>query len=128
MARCHVRCRKCQARRVLKRHPETYFKWSAKELAHVNRAPACNNCGAQDYRVDTWMNQRNTRAMSCSCNGYVVLTHKAPWPHRIGSPYCSYRKDGTQRMPGDNDFKDLLFEQMSPEEQQLIFNDERIAA
>jgi hypothetical protein len=33
------------------------------------------------------------------------------WPHRIGSKYCWYRKDGTQRMEGDADFKDFHMEQ-----------------
>jgi hypothetical protein len=75
------------------------------------RLPTCENCGAQDYRIDRWMNSRDTAASKCDCAGYVVMTHRAPWPHRIGSPYCWFRKDGTQRMPGDNDFKDYQMEQ-----------------
>lgn len=100
MSRYHVRCRKCDARRVLKTHPD-----------HYKRIPQCR-CGAKSWRVDAWMNNRDTKAMACNCNGYVELTHRPPWPHRIGSPYCWYRKEGTQRMPGDPDFKDYQLEQM----------------
>ncbi len=55
------------------------------------------------------MNQRDTKKMSCNCAGYVHLTNRV-WPHRIGSPYCWFRKDGSQRMEGDTDFKDALLE------------------
>lgn len=75
------------------------------------RLPKCNNCGAQDYRLDHWMNRRDTKATACDCAGYVVMTRRAPWPHRIGSPYCWFRKDGSQRELGDADFKDFLMEQ-----------------
>lgn len=102
MSRCHTRCRKCQARRVLARHPDLY-----------DRPPKCGNCGAQDYRVDGWMNSRNTRAAACTCNGYVVMTRRPPWPHRIGSPYCWHRKDGSVREPGDPDFRDYQLEQQA---------------
>jgi hypothetical protein len=102
MARYHVRCRKCEARRVFKLHPDEY-----------RRVPVCVSCGAKSWRIDNWMNTRDTKATSCTCSGYVALTHRAPWPHLIGSPYCWYRKDGSQRMPGDADFKDYLLEQNS---------------
>jgi DNA-directed RNA polymerase subunit RPC12/RpoP len=75
------------------------------------RTPRCESCGAQSYRIDAWMNSRDTRTTACTCSGYVMLTHRPPWPHRIGSPYCWFRKDGTQRMPGDADFKDYELEQ-----------------
>jgi hypothetical protein len=100
MARYHVRCRKCETRHVFKMMPDEY-----------RRIPSCRSCGEKSFRIDRWMNTRDTKATACSCNGYVVLTHRAPWPHRIGSPYCWYRKDGTQRMPGDADFKDYQLEQ-----------------
>ncbi len=32
------------------------------------------------------------------------------WPHRIGSKYCWFRKDGTQRFEGDKDFCDFEME------------------
>lgn len=81
------------------------------------RLPKCINCGAQQYRLDNWMNSRDTRKMACSCAGYVHMTRRE-WPHRIGSPYCWYRNDGTQRMPGDADFKDFQLEQGVGYEQQ----------
>lgn len=104
MSRCHVRCRKCAARRVLPSAPD-----------YLERLPACENCGSKEYRVDGWMNSRDTRASACCCSGYVRMTrdpNSTVWTmHRKGSPYCWYRKDGTQRMPGDADFKDLEMEQ-----------------
>jgi hypothetical protein len=111
---------------VLKRHPETYFKWSHAKLAMVSTAPACG-CGGRDYRVDRWMNERDTRAMSCDCAGYVHKTGRV-FPHRKGSLYCWFRNDGTQRMPGDEDFKDALVERLPAEERSAIFTDERKAA
>lgn len=103
MSRCHVRCcnSKCQTRRVLKAKPDL-----------MRRLPKCTGCGGTKYRIDWWMNGRDTRAMGCSCAGYVHLTGRAQWTiHRKGSPYCWFRKDGTQRMQGDPDFKDSLQEQ-----------------
>ncbi len=99
MSRVHVRCRSCETRRVLDKHPETYY-----------RLPACTHCGAKDFRVDAWMNARDTKTVACNCAGYVHMTRRE-WPHRIGSPYCWYRKDGTQRMECDADFKDFQLEQ-----------------
>jgi hypothetical protein len=52
------------------------------------------------------MNKRDTKAMSCDCAGYK-------WggaPHRKGSKACWFRKDGTQRVPGDPDFYDPEYE------------------
>jgi hypothetical protein len=99
MSRCHVRCRACQARKVLRVTPDEYV-----------RLPKCGNCGAQNYRVDGWMNSRDTRKTACSCAGYIYMTRRE-WPHRQGSPYCWFRKDGTQRFEGDADYKDFQQEQ-----------------
>lgn len=89
MGRCHVRCRKCEARRVFRKHPD-----------HMNRHPTCS-CGAKSWRADGWMNRRRTSpyrgGMGCNCTGYW-------FPHRRGSLYCWYRPDGTDRLPGDPDF------------------------
>ncbi len=112
MSRCHVRCRQCQARKVLKKHPEAYYRYSVAKGEFVSYAPACANCGGRAYRADRWMNERDTRVTSCYCNGYVMLTRRTDWPHRIGSPYCCYRKDGTTRHYGDADFKDYELEQV----------------
>lgn len=103
MSRFHVRCRKCGARRVLPKRPEKYA-----------RLPACMSCGKKSYRIDKWMQNRNTKKMACTCAGYVPFTRNPKttvWElHRKGSPYCHYRADGTERMPGDADFKDALLE------------------
>lgn len=105
MSRWHVRCsvEKCKTRRVLKKHPDLY-----------ESLPPCSGCGGTKYRIDNWMNSRDTRAMACACNGYVPMTSErsgSVWQlHRLGSKYCWFRKDGTQRMEGDEDFADLLME------------------
>lgn len=78
MARCHVRCRKCRARKVLPMRPEHY----------ANR-PACP-CGGL-YTADKWMNERDTKATLCSCDGYHF-----PY-HRAGSLKCHNNADGTSR-------------------------------
>lgn len=86
MARFHCRCRKCDARKVLLMAPDQYAT-----------QPQCNVCSQRDFRIDAWMQKRNTRATSCFCGGY-------PFQHRISSFYCWHRKDGSDRLPGDDDF------------------------
>lgn len=87
MARCHVRCRKCRARKVMRLRPEYY-----------QTRPACP-CGGL-YVADKWMNERNTKAMKCGCDGYP-FEH-----HRMGSLKCHFNQDGSSRysepieMPG----------------------------
>jgi hypothetical protein len=106
MSRYHCRCSKkaCQTRRVFKRHPDEYV-----------RLPKCTGCGGTKYRVDNWMNRRDTRKMACMCDGYIYHTRDVDttvWAmHRKGSPYCWYRKDGTRRVEGDADFRDIRLEQ-----------------
>lgn len=85
--RCHVRCRHCEARRVLPRHPDNYTR----------QPPACRGCGRRDYRADRYMNTRRT--VVCECAGYW-------FKHRRGSLFCWHRADGTDRLPGDQDFND----------------------
>lgn len=90
-------------RRVLPKHPDEYV-----------RVPKCEGCGGIKYYVSHWMNRRDTKKMSCNCRGYVHHTRNPSttvWEiHRRGSKYCWYRKDGTQRMPGDPDFFDIEME------------------
>jgi hypothetical protein len=85
MSRFHCRCRKCDARKVLKLKPEEY-----------KVQPQCM-CGQRDFRIDKWMQTRNTKAAACFCGGYH-------FKHRMSSLYCFKRKDGTERYPGDHDF------------------------
>lgn len=72
----HCRCSRCQTRRVLARHPLSYVV-----------QPRCANCGARDWRPDKWMNERNSKAMTCrgECMHY---------PHRRGSRGCWYQANG----------------------------------
>jgi hypothetical protein len=78
MARCHVRCRKCRARKVLPKRPERY-----------ETRPACA-CGGL-YTADKWMNERDTKAMKCGCDGYD-FEH-----HRMGSLKCHFNADGSSK-------------------------------
>lgn len=93
MSRVHCRCRGCQARKVLKRLPETY-----------DRQPKCWSCGARDWRPDPWMNRRNTRAMGCMCSGYAWAGMMTGAMHRRGSLRCYYRANGEPREYGDADY------------------------
>jgi hypothetical protein len=97
MARYHCRCARCDARRVLSMKPDEYI-----------RVPKCI-CGHQRWYLSHWMNKRDTRSMACNCAGYVHVTNRV-FPHRKGSKYCWFRKDGSQRMEGDADFKDVRLE------------------
>lgn len=92
MSRCHVRCRHCATRRCLRRNPR-----------HYARLPACTVCGKRNYRVDRWMNRRDTGKTRCDCAGYW-------FPHRRGSLFCWNRADGTGRYPGDPDFADRNYD------------------
>lgn len=67
---------------------------------HYITQPKCG-CGARDYRIDKWMNQRKTglNGMGCNCSGYWFM-------HRRGSKFCWYRASGETRIPGDEDFND----------------------
>lgn len=90
----NVRCSRetCKARDHFAKHPDEYL-----------RPRKCRCCGGTKFRVDLTHMKRNKalQGEGCKCAGYL-------WdcPHTIGSPYCWYRKDGTQRMPGDPDFQD----------------------
>lgn len=78
--RFHCRCRKCDARRALPRHLDEY-----------HRKPHCRVCGSTDLRPDKWMNERNTKAMTCTCDGHGPGYHH---PHRRGSVWCYYQPSG----------------------------------
>ncbi|QOV06327.1 hypothetical protein CPT_Maja_107 [Burkholderia phage Maja] len=43
------------------------------------------------------MNDRDTGKTRCDCAGYW-------FPHRRSSIYCQHRKDGSDRLPGHEDF------------------------
>ena len=92
MIRCHVRCKHCATRRALPRRLSEYM-----------RVPSCNVCGRRNWRIDTWMNRRDTTAARCDCAGYW-------FPHRRASLYCHHRKDGTMRMFGEPDFADRNYD------------------
>lgn len=93
MSRVHCRCRHCETRRVLKQHPDEYLI-----------VPQCRVCGKRSFRVDGWMNRRNTRAMGCMCSGYSWAGNMTGAMHRRGSKRCWFRADGTQRSYGDDDY------------------------
>lgn len=50
------------------------------------------------------MHQRKL-ATCPNCAGYH-------FPHRRGSLYCTYRQDGSRRLPGDADFRDRYLEKV----------------
>lgn len=85
----HCRCRSCRVRQVLQKHPGEYLE-----------KPKCRACGEPKLSPDKWMNNRDTHATLCSCDGYHF-----PY-HRRGSLKCKFDKSGTYRagpiedMPG----------------------------
>ncbi len=86
MSKFHCRCRKCDARKVLRFKPEEY-----------KVQPQCIVCASRDFRIDKWMSSRDTKTNACFCEGYH-------FKHRMSSLYCWKRKDGTERFVGDEDF------------------------
>lgn len=65
------RCRRCEARRRLPKHPDEYV-----------RPPRCRNCGARTWRVDRYRDDgREQRGHTCRCEGYS-------FPHFRGRGYC----------------------------------------
>lgn len=107
MARCHVRCRACRTRRVLPQKPTDYrnlaacpkcekentgdsHKCSGCGYQHLSLAPKCSHCRSTSYFADKWMNERNTKATLCPCDGYH-------FEHRIGSLKCHYKTDGSSK-------------------------------
>lgn len=96
-SRTHCRCRRCGARQV-KKMPLEWYKFP----------PRCRQCGRRELREDKWMNERDTRATKCTCDGYSV----PPFPHRRGSRFCHFRADGSRREMGDPDWQDQYYEHL----------------
>lgn len=84
MARHHTRCRKCRARFAIAQAPELY----------VNR-PECP-CGGK-LRSDKWMNERNTKAMRCNCDGMNFGYHRIGSRNPSSDRQCHYNPDGSSR-------------------------------
>ncbi len=104
MAKFHVRCKDCEMRRVFRFLPEQY-----------EVIPKCEGCQVQRYRVDKWMQTRNTRKMGCLCAGYHFF-------HRQGSLYCWHRANGSIRAVGDYDFADRNIDSLDLTEYQNEHN------
>lgn len=60
------------------------------------REQKCRWCSGK-LVPDKWMNNRTIKP--CGCDSYH-------FPHRMGSMYCQYRKDGTRKQMGDADWHD----------------------
>lgn len=98
--RYNVRCsrKSCQARKVLNKHPLDY-----------KILPVCDNCGGTKFRIDWSRMRQDHKRDSCNCAGYQWSAFGGV--HRKGSKFCWFRKDGTQRMPGDADFNDPTYDE-----------------
>ncbi|WP_322037919.1 hypothetical protein [Burkholderia cenocepacia] len=98
MARSYnVRCsrEKCKLRYVFAKHPDDY-----------KRPRKCAGCKGTKFRIIPNMAADRGKHTLCTCGGYKWgdnYTASRP-PHRMGSPACWYRADGSQRLPGDADF------------------------
>lgn len=96
LAKCYVRCSKCNGRRVLARHPSQYI-----------RLPRCKRCGRKmtthpltptdpHYRIDRYRpkRERGRAARPCDpaktgCGGYHFV-------HRRGSGFCVFNPKLTE--------------------------------
>lgn len=76
----HCRCRVCGARQALRKSLDTYCP-----------SPQCRNCGERKLRPDSWMNNRNTKVMTCSCSGHGL---GYTYPHRRGALWCNFQPNG----------------------------------
>lgn len=103
MTRWNVRCSKesCRARHVFPKHPDEYI-----------RPRKCDRCGGTRFRV-VRDRAKDRCATLCDCGGYQFVGPRTNGnaPHRKGSRFCWYRKDGTPRKPGDPDFEDPNYEE-----------------
>ena len=84
MARHHTRCRKCRTRHAIAQPPEMYVKW-----------PECA-CGGR-LVSDKWMNERDTKAMRCDCDGMDFAYHRIGSRNPGAGRQCHYNTDGTSR-------------------------------
>lgn len=66
-----TRCRKCEKRTVMARHPDSYV-----------RQPICERCESRSWRV-----VKRNRQETCCCDGYH-------FPHRSGSKCCINHPEG----------------------------------
>lgn len=85
----NCRCRKCQARKTLNRHPDNYII-----------IPRCF-CGARDWRVDHYrMNKEylKWRKEKCHCPGY-------DFPHRKGGGWCFH--NSKRDFNDDNEYNEF---------------------
>ncbi|ARV77135.1 hypothetical protein SKUL_36 [Pseudomonas phage Skulduggery] len=82
--RTHTRCRKCRGRVALTHHPDWYEK-----------PPECE-CGGI-LVPDKWMNERNTKAMRCGCDGMNFGYHRIGSRNPGDGKECKYNPDGSSR-------------------------------
>lgn len=68
------RCRSCDTRRTLKKHPDEYV-----------RPPRCESCGSRKWRWDRFRDKVEKRKKPCHCTGYW-------FGHRKGSGWCDHGK------------------------------------
>ena len=88
----HARCRHCQARKKLSKHPLEY-----------RVQPRCHNCGARNWRKDEYrhrvelpqMRAKQGRYRACLCDGLIQF--KNAHPHRIGCRQCCYQAGGSPK-------------------------------
>jgi hypothetical protein len=90
MKRWHVRCsrEKCELRYVFAKHPDDY---------KVPRK--CKGCGGTRFRVIKNI-IKDSGHVDCQCGAYPTWQDNRsarPAPHRRGSRYCYFNRDGTER-------------------------------
>lgn len=74
----HVRCRKCEGRRTLPKHPDAYLR----------KPPRCRTpgCKSHEYRVDRYRETKEIGSHGRRCNGYH-------FPHYKGRGACLHNPE-----------------------------------
>lgn len=72
--RTPCRCRRCDVRKTLPRHPDNYI-----------RVPKCF-CGSDEWRVDYYRIHTEWGVKGCDCQGYE-------FPHRRGGGWCLHNPE-----------------------------------
>lgn len=83
------RCRKCEARQTLPKHPDNYI-----------RPRRCWRCGHTGWRVDRWRRMTEHRRYACDCKGIEGIYDFKGAPHRRKSLWCIHGKATEEQIRG----------------------------
>ncbi len=113
-----VRCFKCWRRKTLPMHLDDYIRKPKCTFCSISGVKGNKKRGIKAVKAqpvylkyDKWMNSVVRPVCSDDCY---------PFPHRKGSKFCRFRKNGKRRQPGDADYSDP---QMDRDQQEFYQGD-----